>query len=422
MNTLNDSCKQTDALNIAVVGGSISGCLATILLIRSGHEVNVFERSVNDLQGRGGGIATSAAVIGSLKSQDLIGPDFPTVPHALLRLAVRTAEEPAVGRCAWGPELDMECVHWSGLFQELRSRVPSSQYHLGKELVDVSCQSNLPTLRFADGTLKQVDLVVFTDGFRSLGRRLMHPEVELDYRGFAVWRGTLDESQYDAGSALKDHPRLSFANMPGSFITYLMPSDKGSTEPGKRVINWAAYLPVKAYDLASYMVDRTGRTRQGTVPAGHFPIAQEQRLKALMREQLPSVFADIVDISIDTQFQPIKTTRVPSHYANRLCLVGDAAVAIQPMTGAGAFKAYENARTLVDAINTGANDLEAGLQQWSTCQTDLDNRLLATGLAMEEAFIWNTINLASATAQEVETWWTRSIKYPEEYTYLRACS
>ncbi|MFK7892889.1 MAG: FAD-dependent monooxygenase [Granulosicoccus sp.] len=404
-------------LNIAVIGGSISGCLAAALLRRSGHRVNVYERSGNDLQGRGGGIATSATLINKLKSEALVDADFPTVFHGFLRLAVKTAEEPILGKCTWGPALDMQCVHWSGLFKELRSRIDNAQYHLNKELTDVIYTNYRPTMVFADNSSEQVDLIVFCDGFRSLGRRLMHPDVELDYRGYVVWRGTLEESLYDAGSALNEHPRLSFATMPGSFITYLMPSESGSAKPGERVINWAAYLPVATEELAHYMVDRSGHLREGTVPAGHFPITAEQRLKALMREQLPSVFSDIVSASVDTQFQPIRTTRVPSHYANRLCLVGDAAVAIQPMTGSGAFKAFENARTLDEAVNA-KGDLESNLRAWSERQTDLDHRLLATGLSMEQAFIWKTIDLATATADEIENWWQGSIEYKPEYAYM----
>lgn len=406
------------ALRIAIVGGSISGCMAAVLLGRSGHTVDVFERSSNDLQGRGGGIATSASVVRSLKSQNLVGPDFPTVHHRFLRLAVKTPEENESGRCVWGPELDMECVHWSGLFQELRGRVDDCRYHLGKELISVTRVNGMSTLQFSDNTTQVADLVVYTDGFRSLGRQLMHPQVELDYRGFAVWRGTLDENKYNVGTALDDHPRLSFVSMPGSFITYLMPSDSGLVTPGKRVINWAAYLPVSEDDLGQYMIDRSGQLRQGTVPAGQFPIERELQLKALMREQLPSIYADVVAASIDTQFQPIRITRVPAHFANRSCLVGDAAVTIQPMTGAGAFKAYENARTLVNAL-AQSGDLDKRLQSWSVSQTDLGERLLATGLAMEKAFIWHTIDLATATASEVENWWQESIRYPPEYSYLK---
>ena len=405
-------------LSIAVIGGSISGCMVASLLVRDGHDVTVYERSPSNLVGRGGGIATSASVIRALKKLELIADDFPTVPHSKLRLAKKTDAEPRLGRCTWGPDLDMECVHWSGIFQALREAVGDTPYHLNKELVDASCTNDRSTLAFADGSTALADLVVFTDGFRSLGRRLMHPQVDLNYRGFAVWRGTLDESLLDTGNALDEHPRISFQSMPGSFITYLMPSHTGSVQPGERVINWAAYLPVPAHKLAPLMVDNNGRQRSGTIPAGLFPLAAENRFKQLMREQLPELFADIVAASKDTQFQPIRTTQVPSHYARRMCLVGDAAVAIQPMTGSGAFKALHNAQSLVKALRSTA-DIDTALQGWSDSETVLDEKLLATGFAMEKAFIWETIDLATASSEAVRIWWDNSISYPSEYSYLK---
>jgi len=222
----------------------------------------------------------------------------------------------------------------------------------------------------------------------------------------------------DAGDALDDHPRISLASMPGSFITYLMPHEQGSIDKGKRVINWAVYLPMPADELGAWMIDRDGKQRKGTLPAGQFPLIRENELKKLMREQLPELFAHIVAASQDTQFQPVRVCRAPSHVHGRACLVGDAAMPIQPLTGSGMFKAWNNAMTLAEAINTDIS-LAQALEEWSKAQCELDERLLQTGLNLEQAFIWNPIDLATASANSVAHWWKEHVQFPPDYSYLK---
>lgn len=414
------------SLSVAVVGGSISGCLAAALLDDAGHDVTVFERSPNDLLGRGGGIATSGDVVARMKRDGLIEADFPSVPHRRLRLAKRTAGHEREGRCPWAAELDMECVLWSGLFAALRRRIAPVDYRLGKTLVDVVAidagEADGPRpkrLRFADGSEHEADLVVFCDGFRSTGRHLMFPDLALDYRNLVIWRGTLPERDGNVGGALDEHPRVSLASMPGSFITYLMPGESGSVERGERVINWATYLPVAAGELPATMIDREGRRRESTIPAGQLPPERERELKTLLRAQLPSVFADIVERSRDTAYQPVRVCRAPAQARDGLCLVGDAAVPIQPLTGAGLFKAYEDARTLARATREGPS-LETALRRWSETRTALNKRLLETGYALERVMIWNTIDLATSDAGTVERWWREHVAFPPEYSYLKS--
>ncbi len=51
-------------LKIGIVGGSIAGCSAAILLARAGYHITVFERSMGALVGRGGGIGTTSPALG----------------------------------------------------------------------------------------------------------------------------------------------------------------------------------------------------------------------------------------------------------------------------------------------------------------------------------------------------------------------
>lgn len=417
MNTTTD----VRLLDIAVVGGSIAGCLAAALLARAGHRVHVYERSASDLVGRGGGIATSDSVIRGLKDSDLIDDDFPTIAHQHMRFAKRADGFEREGRAPWRPELDMQCVHWSGMFEALRQRIPDTNYHLNKQLVELIPVQGGNRLTFSDGTSREAELVVFCDGFRSAGRQMLFPEVELEYRNLVIWRGVLPESAVETGDALDDHPRISLSSMPGSFITYLMPHEQGSVVPGTRVINWAVYLPLTASELPQWMIDREGQPRTGTLPAGQFPLDRERELKSMMHEQLPTLYADIVEASVDTQFQPVRVCRAPAHVLGRACLVGDAAMPIQPLTGSGMFKAWQNARTLVEAIDSELS-LDQSLQQWSDGQSALDERLLETGLGLEQAFIWEPIDLAVADEKSIERWWREKVRFPKDYSYLRTAA
>jgi hypothetical protein len=49
----------------------------------------------------------------------------------------------------------------------------------------------------------------------------------------------------------------------------------------------------------------------------------------------------------------------------------------------------------------------------------MEKRLLETGLGLEQAFLWNTIDLSSASATEVQSWWQDVVRFPSDYSYLK---
>ncbi len=75
---------------------------------------------------------------------------------------------------------------------------------------------------------------------------------------------------------------------------YLVPGAQGSTEIGRRWVNWACYLPVGAEDLPDFLVDEEGKHHEHSLPPGSMRIREEDRLKRLMSEHLPSYFAEII--------------------------------------------------------------------------------------------------------------------------------
>jgi 2-polyprenyl-6-methoxyphenol hydroxylase-like FAD-dependent oxidoreductase len=407
-------------LKIGVVGGSIAGCSAAILLSRAGHDVTVYERHRGSLVGRGGGIGTPSAVLSGLIENKEIDADFPNFTTTEMPFVGKRSPDDRYGRTAWGFPLDLRAFHWSALWNNLRRRVPDAIYHEGRQVTGAHmADQTTAVLQLADGAQEKFDLVLFADGYRSLGRQLLFPQAKLTYRGYMLWRGLLPEAEMPESEPLGTKvPRLSHAEIPGHTVMYFIPSENGSVAEGQRVYNWASYIPLAAADLAEFMVDRHGRYHDGTLPPGFMRQDEEKRLKAIAAENLPTYFAEIISKTDNTYVQLIYTSDLPAYYRHRFCLIGDAGMVIQPFTGSGVFKGYNNTKDLLENLGTQAS-IDKGLQQWSTKELLSAKRLLALGEQMEKAFIWDQLDYATATQEEVAAWWKASVTFPEDFSYQK---
>jgi 2-polyprenyl-6-methoxyphenol hydroxylase-like FAD-dependent oxidoreductase len=405
-------------LKIGIVGGSIAGCSAAILLARAGHHITVFERSKGALVGRGGGIGTTLPVLEGLIEQDIVDVDFPHWAISEMPLTVRTSSEDRLGRTPWAMPMDFRVFHWSTLWNNLRKRVSDEAYRQGQQVINANPKdTETVTLKLEDGTAEDFDLVLFADGYQSLGRRLLFPNIELAYRGYVLWRGLLPERAMDDSTLLGTKlPRLSYPNLPGHMVIYFIPDNNGSIGEGERIFNWAAYVPIAEDELSGFMVDRNGKLCTGTIPPGGMRIEEENRLKRLVGDNLPTYYGEIVTKTQNTYVQLIYTVGLPAYYRGRICLIGDAGMVIQPFTGSGVFKGYNNVKDLLNVLNTHET-IDGALKEWSDVQVQTGNRLLALGEQMEEAFIWNTLDISIADAETTSAWWKASVTFPEDFTH-----
>ena len=124
-------------------------------------------------------------------------------------------------------------------------------------------------LELDDDSRHEVDLVVFADGYRSLGRQLLFPEAELSYRGYVLWRGVLEENDLADSGPLEDALyRIHYKGLPGNAVFYFVPGSSGSTVHGERWVNWACYVPLPEEQLGAFLTDRKGRRHQSSLPPG----------------------------------------------------------------------------------------------------------------------------------------------------------
>ena len=405
-------------MKIGIVGGSIAGCSAAILLLKEGHEVKVFERSDRTLVGRGGGIGTTPSLMEQIRNDGLINGHFAHFQINKMPFVGKSNSSEPFGKTAWAMPVNFQVFQWKELWENLRNNVPDEYYRTGMKVVSARLLDNGEVELNINTDLKeQFDLVLFADGYNSLGRSILFPKIELQYRGYVLWRGLLPESELPGESPLKDEIlRLSYDGEPGHNVVYFIPDQNGSVHEGERVYNWAAYIAIPETELDEVMTDNKGTIREGTLPPGSISEHAETRLKSFLLRNIPAYYADMVNKTRDSYIQVIYTLDLDSYYKDKMCLIGDAGMVIQPFTGSGVFKGFNNVKDLIACLQEN-NTVEDALEQWSKKQLQTGKRLLALGEQMEKAYIWEQLDFATVDEETTKNWWKASVTFPKEFNY-----
>ncbi len=393
------------ALKVAVIGGSITGCTAAIELAGFGCEVTLFERGGEELKDRGAGIGIPPSVMAAYVGRGLIAPDVPCFDAQNFVRRWRTAAEPEYGYLAWKQPTNMVMLNWGMLYRNLRERVPAGIYRTRTRVVALRGMPTQVEIELENSETHRFDLVVCADGYASLGRKALFPELDIRYAGYVLWRGSLAESALRESQPLESG--VHALGYPGGHgIFYFVPGTEGSTKPGERIVNWAMYLPVP--DLASFMVDRDGRQHEGSLPPGAMPDATEARLKAEAQTRLPDYYARIAAASQHTYVYAIYDCEVPAYRRHRICLAGDAGAFARPHSGAGALKGVNDAITLRTALESSA-DLETALENWNISQTESGNKMVRFGNQLGRALVQEIPDWSTMNAAEMEGWFTACV-------------
>ena len=408
---MNLTSQRRTPLTVGIVGGSIAGCTAAIELLRAGHHVQVFERSSGAPQSRGAGIATPIAAIEALMDRDLIDLNMPYIHVEQTPHISRTSDSDRYGRTAWIAPMQLELFDWKELWRNLRKRLPDEAYHQGRVVTSAYNTDQESAAILLDGRqVEEFDLVIFADGDRSLGRRLIIPGADVRYRGYVLWRGLLDERELDDADPLEGMLcRVGYADGHATFS--FVPGRDGSVSTGQRRVSWAMNVQKPELELPHFLVDRDGRRRQGSLPPGSMRLIEEQKLKQLAQNHLPPYYADIVTASETSYAQPIYTVDVPAYHRKRICLAGDAGSFAQPFTASGVIKSIGNAVDLVSALSALPN-VDDALALWSAHEAQAGTAMHLLGQQLEEALIWSIPDFATMNESEMVDWWDRAAKPP----------
>jgi 2,6-dihydroxypyridine 3-monooxygenase len=356
---------------VAVVGGSLGGLTAALLLRDLGLDVTVYERSAAELEQRGAGIGFLPACYRYLVER--AGVDLDQISIATDRIRYLNRDGAVIHDEAHAYRFSS----WNTVYRSLLACFGRDRYLLGREMVALVTDNDRAVITFADGTTREVDLLVCADGVGSCARGSLLPSLRPIYAGYVAWRGLVPErglSPDTAGALCDAITYYIYAN--SHILVYPVPGADGSVRPGERLFNFVWYRNYLACgDLEDVLTDADRARHELSLPPGAARLEHVAEVRAVAAARLPARIAEVV-LATDRPFlQAVFDMEVPRMVFGRICLIGDAAFAVRPHAAAGTAKAAENAWTLAAALER-QTALNAALSDWEPNQLALGRQLL----------------------------------------------
>ena len=364
-----------------VIGGSIGGLTAALLLRSIGFTVEVYERSSAPLNGRGSGIVLQPDTVRwftERSSQSLSDLHTSTryVQYLNRDRGVDYREERAQRFTAWGT-----------FYRALLADLGSEHYNLGEYACGFSQTGETVTVRFTGGRTATADLAVFADGTNSTARQRFDPHAALHYSGYVGWRGTHPLRSLSSSARAELDDAITFDVPANSHVVmYPIPGEEG-TGPEYQLMNYVWYRNVaEGPELTELLLDKRGTPGLISVPPGLVQDRYIEELKDAAAEQLSPAVAEVLIATDQPYLQVVSDVRSDRMAQGRVALIGDAACAARPHAAAGTAKAAADAWTLANALGDAGGDVAAALAKWEPAQLELSNSLMRRAIDVGERF------------------------------------
>jgi 2-polyprenyl-6-methoxyphenol hydroxylase-like FAD-dependent oxidoreductase len=376
--------KQRRAL---VIGGSMSGLLAGIMLARRGWDVDIFERVEKELAGRGAGIVAQAELIARL---DRLGLDTGDLGVAMTtrRILDKTGRTVLTLKC---PQV---LTAWERVYRVLRDAFAAERYHRGKGLQSIEQSGAAVVARFGDGSAVAADVLIGADGLRSTVRGYCAPDVVPLYAGYVAWRALLAESAIPPAIHGELFMDMTFCLPSGEqCLGYPVAGPDNDLRAGQRRYNVVWYRPAdEATELPELLTDAAGVVHAISIPPPLIRAEPVAAMRAAAERLLAPQFRAIVRLIDEPILQPIYDLESSRLAFGRVAVIGDAAFVARPHVAAGVSKAADDAAALAQALD--ADDVEAALRRFEA------ERLPENGKIIERARHLGAYLQATQTAEE----------------------
>ncbi len=317
-----------------VVGGSLVGLATAIRLARCGLEVTVVERG-EAFGGEGAGLGIDRRRLSKVAGVSAIdGREVAPLP-------VVTSNR--------------ESTSWRALYRWLRSvadRDARIEIRAGSAVTAVAAAGNRGRVALDSGWL-DADIVLGADGRGSIVRRQVAPERPIArYAGYGLWRGMIEERLLPPGTFARPRPvSVNWAENQ-RLVAYEMPGPDGSVQCGERAVAWGWFDPELTARFAA-----TGCVRGDEVVCSLRAEELDANTGAMLRARAEALWPDPWRIAILATIDAGRVFATPiAEYlpirlaAGPLAIIGDAAHAASPMTGAGLVTGLDDVEALGRAV------------------------------------------------------------------------
>jgi 2-polyprenyl-6-methoxyphenol hydroxylase-like FAD-dependent oxidoreductase len=355
-----------------VIGGSLAGLFAGLLLRRGGFDVDIYERVHGALAGRGAGIVTHAMLEETLDAAGIAW-------HEDLGVEVGTRRVyDLAGRLALEWPYPQILTAWDRLYDMLRRAFPPGRYHDGKELVAIEAGAHRVTARFADGSSAEGDLLIGADGLRSTVRGLLLPDIVPLYAGYAAWRALVPEAAIPRARHAELFMHMAFCLPAGEQILgYPVAGPDNDLRPGHRRYNLVWYRPAEPQRaLRRLLTDEAGVTHALSIPPPLISREVIAEMRAAAETVLAPQFRELIRLAGQPILQAIYDIESPRMAFGRVAIIGDAAFVARPHVGAGVTKAAQDALFLARALSC-ASSIEQGLAAMEASRLSFGRRIIS---------------------------------------------
>ena len=347
----------------------MSGLFVGLMLRRRGFRVDIYERVVGELSGRGAGIVAQPTVIRAMQGLGIDASQLGV--EATTRQVLDVS-----GNVVCTIECPQILTAWERVYRILRDAFPPEHYHRGLGLTSFEQDARSVTARFSDGSSIEADLLIGADGIRSSVRQQLLPDLAPLYAGYSAWRSLIPESSLPQDIHRAVFGRMTFCLPPGEqFLSYPVAGPDNDLRPGHRRMNVIWYRPAdEATELQRLLTDESGHTHPISIPPPLIRRAAIEDMCAAGRRLVAPQFRPVLDLMDEPILQPIYDLETPQMAFGRVAIIGDAAFVARPHVGAGVAKAADDALVLADALMK--DDVEPALKAFEAKRLPIGRRVI----------------------------------------------